>query len=277
MVRRTAHAARGGAPRDRGDPAKRRIVGLLRPERGEHMAEMRGCDLVVEYLIREKVPYLFGYAGHGAVGPARRRLRPPGRDQDHLPADRVRRRLHGRRVLPRLGSGDPGLHLDRPRPDAAHRRDGERVLRLVRVHRDHGPGGDEPVRLGRAPGGVPPLPGRLPEHREGDHQAELPGAVASTTSASSCRRRSSWRATGRPGPVHIDVPYDLWIRTADVEVPEPEERSQHARTGARPARPRRSARALEMLLKARRPLDPRRRRRDLLGRDRAARGSSPST
>ena len=34
--------------------------------------------------------------------------------------------------------------------------------------------------------------------------------------------------TGRPGPVHIDVPYDLWIRTADVEVPEPEERSQHA-------------------------------------------------
>ena len=32
------------------------------------MAELRGTDLVVEYLIREKVPYLFGYAGHGAVG-----------------------------------------------------------------------------------------------------------------------------------------------------------------------------------------------------------------
>ena len=32
------------------------------------MAEMRGCDLVVEYLVREKVPYMFGYAGHGAVG-----------------------------------------------------------------------------------------------------------------------------------------------------------------------------------------------------------------
>ena len=32
------------------------------------MAEMRGCDLVVEYLIKEKVPYMFGYAGHGAVG-----------------------------------------------------------------------------------------------------------------------------------------------------------------------------------------------------------------
>ena len=32
------------------------------------MAEIRGCDLVVEYLLKEKVPYLFGYAGHGAVG-----------------------------------------------------------------------------------------------------------------------------------------------------------------------------------------------------------------
>src|SRR5581483_7908401 len=31
--------------------------------------------------------------------------------------------------------------------------------------------------------------------------------------------------TGRPGPVHIDVPYDLWIRSGAVEVPEPEERS----------------------------------------------------
>ncbi len=32
------------------------------------MPEMRGADLVTEYLVREKVPYLFGYAGHGAVG-----------------------------------------------------------------------------------------------------------------------------------------------------------------------------------------------------------------
>ena len=32
------------------------------------MPELRGADLVTEYLVREKVPYLFGYAGHGAVG-----------------------------------------------------------------------------------------------------------------------------------------------------------------------------------------------------------------
>ena len=32
------------------------------------MSEMRGCDLVVDYLIKEETPYIFGYAGHGAVG-----------------------------------------------------------------------------------------------------------------------------------------------------------------------------------------------------------------
>ena len=32
------------------------------------LAEIRGCALVTEYLTKEKVPYLFGCAGHGAVG-----------------------------------------------------------------------------------------------------------------------------------------------------------------------------------------------------------------
>src|SRR4029077_7927797 len=31
----------------------------------------------------------------------------------------------------------------------------------------------------------------------------------------------------RPAPADTDVPYDLWIRTADTEVPEPEVRSLH--------------------------------------------------
>ena len=76
------------------------------------MAEMRGCDLVVEYLIKEKVPYLFGYAGHGAVG----LLDGVYNHQDELKI-----------IFPRIesaagymadayfrasGTGDPRLHLD---------------------------------------------------------------------------------------------------------------------------------------------------------------------
>ena len=30
--------------------------------------EMRGADIIAEYLVREKVPYILGYAGHGAIG-----------------------------------------------------------------------------------------------------------------------------------------------------------------------------------------------------------------
>ena len=32
------------------------------------MAKMRGADIIAEYLIKEKVPYLFGLCGHGIIG-----------------------------------------------------------------------------------------------------------------------------------------------------------------------------------------------------------------
>ena len=59
--------------------------------------------------------------------------------------------------------------------------------------------------------------------------------------------------TGRPGPVHIDVPYDLWVTKADVEVPEPSERSLMLNWRT-PGSPEAVAKALDMLLSARRPL-----------------------
>ena len=30
--------------------------------------EMRGADIIAEYLVKERVPYILGYAGHGAIG-----------------------------------------------------------------------------------------------------------------------------------------------------------------------------------------------------------------
>ena len=72
------------------------------PEEEWNMSQMRGTDLVVEYLLKEKVPYLFGYAGHGAVG----LLDGVYNHQDELkiifPRIEVCGRLHGGRVLPRL-------------------------------------------------------------------------------------------------------------------------------------------------------------------------------
>ena len=164
------------------------------------MSEMRGCDLVVDYLIKEKTPYMFGYAGHGAVG----LLDGVYHRQDEIKI-----------VFPRIesaagymadayfratGHPDPRLHVDRPRPDAADGRDGERLLRLLGVHRDHRAGGDQPVRLRRASGGVPPLPGRLPERSPSRSRSAASRRTRSRTWRSSSRRRSSSPATGRPGP-----------------------------------------------------------------------------
>ena len=125
------------------------------------MPEMRGCDLVVEYLIREKVPYLFGYAGHGAVGLL---------DGVYDRQDEIKI------VFPRIESGAGYM------ADAYFRASGK----VIPVYTSTGPG---PMLLtvamgnafydssafiaitgqvatsqydsGRAPGGVPPLPGRL--------------------------------------------------------------------------------------------------------------------
>src|SRR3984893_8239071 len=34
----------------------------------DDMAKMKGADLIVEYLIANKIPYVFGICGHGNVG-----------------------------------------------------------------------------------------------------------------------------------------------------------------------------------------------------------------
>jgi acetolactate synthase-1/2/3 large subunit len=215
------------------------------------MAEIRGCDLVVEYLIREKVPYMFGYAGHGAVG----LLDGVYNRQDELKI-----------VWPRIESAAGYM------ADAFFRASGQ----ICPVYTSTGPG---PMLLTVAMANAfydssafLAITGQVAtnqydsgalqeEYRH--HQADFP-SVAKVISKRSFQAQSvddlgkflpkafKIARTGRPGPVHIDVPYDLWIRTGDVDVPEPEEHSSlQWRT---PGQPEAVERALDLLLKARRPL-----------------------
>ena len=59
--------------------------------------------------------------------------------------------------------------------------------------------------------------------------------------------------TGRPGPCHLDIPYDLYIKKADVEIPDPERWSKPVdwRT---PASPEAVEKALDMLMNTPRSL-----------------------
>ena len=216
------------------------------------MAEMRGCDLVVEYLIKEKVPYLFGYAGHGAVG----LLDGVYNHRDELKI-----------IFPRIESAAGYM------ADAYFRASGQ----VIPVYTSTGPG---PMLLTVAMGNAfydssafIAITGQVAttQYDSGALQEEYRHHQADFASVAKVVTKRSFHAqsvedlgkflpkafklarSGRPGPVHIDVPYDLWIRTADVEVPEPEERSLSLnwRTSGSPEA---VARALELLLKAKRPL-----------------------
>jgi acetolactate synthase-1/2/3 large subunit len=216
------------------------------------MAEMRGCDLVVEYLIKEKIPYLFGYAGHGAVG----LLDGVYNHQDELKI-----------IFPRIESAAGYM------ADAYFRASGQ----VIPVYTSTGPG---PMLLTVALGNAfydssafVAITGQVAttQYDSGALQEEYRHYQADFPSMTKVITKRSFQAqsvedlgkflpkafklarTGRPGPVHIDVPYDLWIRAADVEVPEPEERSTSLNWRT-PGSPEAVAKALELLLKAKRPL-----------------------
>jgi acetolactate synthase I/II/III large subunit len=216
------------------------------------MPEIRGCDLVVEYLIKEKVPYLFGYAGHGAVG----LLDGVYNHQDEIKI-----------IFPRIESAAGYM------ADAYFRASGQ----LIPVYTSTGPG---PMLLTVAMGNAfydssafIAITGQVAtnQYDSGALQEEYRHYQADFPSMAKVITKRSFQAqsvedlakflpkafklarTGRPGPVHIDVPYDLWIRTGDTDVPEPEEHSQML-SWRTPGSPEAVGKALEMLLKARRPL-----------------------
>ncbi|MBI4775741.1 MAG: thiamine pyrophosphate-binding protein [Deltaproteobacteria bacterium] len=59
--------------------------------------------------------------------------------------------------------------------------------------------------------------------------------------------------TGRPGPCHLDIPYDLYVKKADVEIPDPEQWSKPI-SWRTPASPEAVERALNLLIKTPRSL-----------------------
>ncbi len=216
------------------------------------MAEIRGCDLVVEYLIREKVPYLFGYAGHGAVG----LLDGVFDRQDEIKV-----------IFPRIETAAGYM------ADAYYRARGEPVA----VYTSTGPG---PMLLTAAMANAfydssafVAITGQVAttQYDSGALQEEYRYFQADFPSMSKVITKRTFQPhsvrdlakflpkafklarTGRPGPVHLDVPYDLWVRSGDVEVPEPSERSEMLQWRT-PGSPEAVERALDMLLSARRPL-----------------------
>ena len=181
---------------------------------------MRGADIIAEYLVKEKVPYLFGLCGHGDIGFL---------DAFYDRQDKIK------------------LMTVRHEQAAGHMADAYfRVAhKPVATFTSCGPGSTNlPTALASAmmdssaflaiTGNVPTSQfGRSPFQETGRHyQAEFPNVVRPYVKRSyqatrvdqiplMMRQAFKTMMTGRTGPVHLDVPLNCFAEEADVEVPEP--------------------------------------------------------
>ena len=127
--------------------------------------KLNGAQVIVDYLIQEKAPYVFGLCGHGNIQFIDALFERKSRHQDRLGAPRERRWLHGRRLLPRLRPADRDLHVVRTGLGQLADLARQCLPQLGAVHGGDRQRADQPVQSRRLPGIVPPLSGRLPVDR----------------------------------------------------------------------------------------------------------------
>ncbi len=213
---------------------------------------LNGAQVIVDYLIREKVPYAFGLCGHGNI----------------QFIDALHERQSDIKTISVHHESVCGFMAD-----AYYRVKGQPVATFTSC----GPGSANlPIALAGAyldsipflavTGNVPTSQfnrGAFQEmYRQG--AADFPSTVRSI-----CKRvyqptrgeqvpqavRQAWKTmvTGRPGPVVLDVPFDVFLEAAAEETPKPEEWSANisSRCGADPDGVKK---AVDMLLKAERPV-----------------------
>lgn len=184
------------------------------------MAKMRGADIIVEYLLREKVPYLFGLCGHGIIG----LLDALYDRQDKIKTMTVRHeqaaghmadayfRVAHRPVATFTSCGPGSTNLTTALASAMM--DSSAFLAIT--------------------GNVPTSQfNRSPFQETGRHfQAEYLNSIRPYVKQSfqptrvdmiplALRQAFKTMLTGRTGPAHIDVPLNCFEEEADVEVPEP--------------------------------------------------------
>ncbi|MCU0505523.1 MAG: thiamine pyrophosphate-binding protein [Chloroflexi bacterium] len=214
------------------------------------MPRLTGGEILAEYLIREKVPYVVGIPGHGDMG-----LFDAFKERE----DRIR-------VL-----------QVRHEQSAAHIADGYyRVARqpLV-VITSIGPGAvntamgvatayvDSMAMVVVTGGAQTYMKGRgVLQELERAHEDDFPSIMRPITKESwsvehvshlpeVLHRAFKVATTGRPGPVHIQIPMDVQSEAADVEIPEP---AEHRPFGRIMPDPEAVERAVDVILASRRPI-----------------------
>jgi acetolactate synthase-1/2/3 large subunit len=214
--------------------------------------ELNGAQVIVDYLIREKVPNVFGLCGHGNI----------------QFIDALFERSAEIKTISVHHESVAGFMAD-----VYYRVSGRPTATFTSC----GPGSANlPISLGNAfldsvpfmaiTGNVPTSQFNRGAFQElyRHYQADFPSTVRSY-----CKKvfqptrgemvplavRQAWKTmvTGRPGPVVLDVPFDVFLEAAAEEAPRPEEWSANisSRCGADPEG---VIKAVDMLLAAERPV-----------------------
>src|ERR1700741_4121108 len=213
---------------------------------------LNGGQVIVDYLVREKVPYVFGLCGHGNIGFL---------DALYERADDIKTiSVHHESVAGFMADvyyrvcGKPTATFTTCGPGSAHL-----PIALANSYLDS-------VPFLAVTGNVPTGQFNRGAFQElyRHYQADFPSTVRAyckrvfqpTTAAQlPVAVRLAWKTmvTGRPGPVVLDVPFDMFNEPIKEDTPRPEDWNSNisSRCGADPEG---VAKAADMLMAAQRPV-----------------------
>jgi acetolactate synthase I/II/III large subunit len=214
------------------------------------MARMKGAELITEYLIANNIPYVFGICGHGNVGmldplyQARDRIQliSPRHEQvaAHMADAYFRVRHEPVATLTSCGPGSCNIVM----PLACALTDSSALLAIT---------ANVPTsQFNRSPF----------QEINRHYQADFVNIVRPVVKRSfqptrvdmlplALRQAMTAMLSGRPGPVNVDVPFNVFQEEDDVDLPPPAPPLNAQRSGASPEA---VSRALDMILVAERPV-----------------------
>jgi len=213
------------------------------------MKEYSCCEIIVEYLIKEKVPYVAGLPGHGILAFL---------DAFHGKEDKIK------------------IITARHEQSAVHLADGyyRACGRPLAVFTSVGPGAINTL-IGMGTAFCDSIPvivftANCPTYMFGkgalqaierNHWADFPNMVGPVTKRfwqitnikqlpDVLQRAFRLATSGRPGPVHIDLPMDIQAASLTAEIPEP---SNYDISSKISADPKEIKRAVDLISEAKRP------------------------
>src|SRR6266704_1067125 len=214
------------------------------------MPRMKGAELITEYLIRNGIPYVFGICGHGNVGMLdslyqakdRIKLVSPRHEQvaAHMADAYFRVRHEAVATLTSCGPGSANIVM----PLQVALSDSSAMLAIT---------ANVPTQqFNRSPFQ------EVNRHYQADMVNVLRPVVKRSYQPTrvdmlplALRQATTPRLSGRPGPVNVDVPFNVFQEEDDVEVPPASPKLGAQRSGAAPDD---IAAALDMILQSKRPV-----------------------